>query len=156
MKLNTKKIISKIPKPIVGLLPSDLDCWLVGGGARYVVGVSITEPKDYDIILPSNAAIACVIRRCYERSISVGGTTTFGGSRIIVEGHSLDFWEDDIGKFLSQVPVSTDGLAVHLGSGCIIMTSEFAEDIKAPIASRFVRRTSKVGKHIEGSINSIK
>ena len=48
-------------------------------------------------------------------------------------------WPDSVGRYLRMVPRGTDGVAVHLGTGAVLLTSEFAASAADRVAGRPVR-----------------
>lgn len=96
------------------------DAWLVGGGARYVLGRE-GFPKDWDVVITHGSQSPVIGSLPHEE-------TYFGGKRIPSLG--LDYWFDDIGDFLRQVPRGKDGLAYHLETGATLFTHEYVQGIE--------------------------
>lgn len=72
--------------------------WIVGSGARYLLGLSNT-PNDWDILVPLRYwPEAC---RIVPRGTL---TNSLGGFKILSPSLNIDVWPGDIGEFFSQVP----------------------------------------------------
>lgn len=81
--------------------------WVVGGAAKYLLGLTTEPPRDWDILVPLwQWGVAC-------RSIPEGSpTNSHGGVKLTMDGVEIDVWGGDIGWFLGQVP-SYPAYAVH-------------------------------------------
>jgi hypothetical protein len=106
------------------------EAYLVGGGARNVYFGHDATPRDWDVLVEGDLPdIPCGWR-----------ANSFGGRKY--ESLGLDVWTDSVGKYLREAPGCLDGLAIHLGTMAVLMTSEFAE--LRPVEGRFVRRKEGV------------
>lgn len=92
------------------------DGWIVGSGARYLLGLTNSKltPKDYDVLIPFHCwgDVALTIPR---------GTpsNSFGGFKVTIEGKTTDVWCGDIGWFLSHSTINND-LALHIRTKTVI------------------------------------
>lgn len=148
---------SRIPASVRCRL-TPYDPWLVGGGARYVVGLTDTKPKDYDFIIQGQEnqesfkkALASgeQFGDCVDGSYSWESwptKTSMGGFRIEPTSGAVcwDIWCDDVAIFLTEVPTVWDGLAVRVDTGDIIVTSQFAQEIRNRILKE---RSERVRLH---------
>jgi hypothetical protein len=71
------------------------DGWIVGGGARYLLGLDNKEPRDWDILIPlENWNQAC-------KNFPKGSlTNSFGGVKVFGDGVEVDVWGDSLGNFI--------------------------------------------------------
>lgn len=75
------------------------DAWIVGGAAKWLLGIQEELPRDYDLLVPFwTWGIAC--RTIPENS----PTNSQGGIKVLTDGVCIDVWAGDIGWFLAQVP----------------------------------------------------
>lgn len=130
------------------------DPWLVGGGARYVVGLTNAKPKDYDFIIQgqeNQESFKKALERGQQFGECVDGSYTWeswptrtlmGGFRIEPRGEDVcwDIWCDDVAIFLSEIPTVWDGLAVRIGTGDILVTSQFAQEVRNRILEERIGR----------------
>lgn len=72
------------------------DGWIVGGGAKYLLGISHEQPRDWDILIPlENWDQACKV-------IPLGSkTNSFGGIKIKQDGIEIDVWADSLSHFIN-------------------------------------------------------
>lgn len=69
--------------------------WIVGGAAKYLLGIYTDPPRDYDILIPlEHWDKAC-------KTIPLGSTTnSFGGIKLRVDGVEVDIWGDSLSNFI--------------------------------------------------------
>jgi hypothetical protein len=110
------------------------DAYLVGGGARYVVG-KLMEARAHLGVLPVQEVFAGLKDATpHDWDVLVEGElptifdelytfTKFGGRRYT--RLDLDIWQGSIGKYLRNVHLHEKCLAVHLETGVVLGTHEF-------------------------------
>lgn len=107
-----------------------LDAWLVGGGAKYLKGIEKTV-KDWDLVLPESQIIhhsdfVRTLNKCgFVEPRSRGYRFTHDNGDTLMT--YIDFWYNNIGIYLSEVPKGSQGLAYRLRDGTILYTSEFVK-----------------------------
>lgn len=81
--------------------------WVVGGGAKYLIGLT-RDYKDWDIIIPSHKwmDVPPIIPHKTE-------SNTFGGYKVNIEKCSVDVWCEDLGHFIMGVNGGYDIVAVQ-------------------------------------------
>jgi hypothetical protein len=70
--------------------------WIVGGGARYLLGLEKEEPRDWDILIPLeywDQACKLVPRG--------SKTNSFGGIKLNTDGLEIDLWGDSLSHFIT-------------------------------------------------------
>jgi hypothetical protein len=110
--LSEKKNI--IPQKIKEL-SWNYEAWIVGGSARYLLGLE-DSCKDWDVLIPFNRwGEAC-------RTIPKGTpANSFGGFKLNVEDCEIDVWAGEIGWFLGHCnSFGKRTLAVNLEYGIIL------------------------------------
>ncbi len=138
--------LSKIPCEVRNAM-SLYDPWIVGGGARYVVGLSDNTPKDYDFVIPKGEDEARFERDLRNKKFAEwedaidsdtgyrfepwATSTSMGGHRLVISKElTLDVWFDDVATYLAEVPTVWDGLAIRLSSGAMVVSSELAQEMR--------------------------
>ncbi len=101
------KLIGPLP-PIVRALVYGHDAWIVGGAAKYMLGLVAEPPKDWDVLVPFHR-YETAARLAPKGSL----TNTFGGINIQSDGFEVDIWPGDVGHHLAQTP-EENPVAVHL------------------------------------------
>ncbi len=148
--------LSKIPRKVRDMMCL-YDSWIVGGAARYVVGLSNETPKDYDFVIPKAEDVARFKKDIEKRNTTdpeynfetfnytfepQTTHTEMGGHRIaITDKLTLDVWFDDVATYVTEVPTVWDGLAIRLSSRAVIVSGELAQEIRNRlIENRDIRR----------------
>ncbi len=92
--------------------------WLVGGGARTVLGMAPSPPNDWDVILESNRAdrIKGLQGQLCQRN-------AFGGFHFPLLG--LDLWTGVVSVALETCRWHEKAVAINLKTGAVIGTREF-------------------------------
>lgn len=134
--------LSKIPRKIRNTMCL-YDSWIVGGGARYVVGLSNNTPKDYDFVIPKGEDEARFKRDLKNKKFGESvidsdysfeawtTSTEMGGHRLTIGDElTLDVWFDDVAAYITEVPTVWDGLAIRLSSGAMVVSSELALEMR--------------------------
>jgi hypothetical protein len=71
--------------------------WIVGGAAKYLLGLTQEPPRDYDIVIP--------LHRWHEASLTIpkgSRTNSFGGIKFVSDMVEIDVWGDDIGHYFAN------------------------------------------------------
>lgn len=159
------EIIKYIPLTLYKLLRGK-NCYLVGGAARYACGTTTKKPDDYDILypkkptnrpgdpLPFNIEYENLLIDLHDMC-SFSAHTYLHGNRFFIEDWQLDIWPGRVDKYLSEVPVSTDGIAISVDTGCVLMTADFASGLAYEITTRKTTKSKSYQKHLQSSLTSI-
>jgi len=69
--------------------------WIVGGGAKYMLGLTNEQPKDWDILIPlENWNEACKV------APKNSPTNSWGGIKLISGLLQVDIWGDSLSHFI--------------------------------------------------------
>lgn len=121
------KRVAELPVVVRGLCHSH-GSWVVGGGARYLLGLTDETPRDWDILVPlAEWPVAC-------KSMPEGTPTNSQGGLKLDLGPALsvDVWGDDLARFLIQVPAAyLPAYAVHPRSMTSLCVGRSVERHKA-------------------------
>lgn len=143
------------------------DPWLVGGAARYVVGLTAEAPKDYDLVISNKEDESHFLKDVANEIFGTWGDsidsdsgyvfeawplkTSMGGHRIEMgEDLIMDIWFDDIPTYLAEVPTVWDALAIRLNTGAVIVSGELAQETRNRlIEDRQTRRHKNKNRFLE-------
>lgn len=119
-----------------------LESYLVGGAARFMLEHEEKIPKDWDILI-EDAGLALVVAKRLGVSDSPE-ETYLGGIRVKDPVHGqIEVFEEPVARFLRLVERAKDGIAIHFGTGAILMTDEYVEwhrtGVEFNVSSRPVR-----------------
>lgn len=139
-----------IPSPDKSRFPARLtatlaayNAWLVGGAARYCLGLTDTKPKDFDFIIPMDSLEAQKFKKRIQEPSALGrdlvdagwsdyryedwvAATTMGGYRLETRAGTADIWFDDVASYVTEVPTAWDGVAIRLQNYAVLVSREFA------------------------------
>lgn len=94
---------------------------------------STPKPRDYDLIFSgATEDLLPILSANHLRH----QTNHFGGIKAEVAGVSVDLWPDGVLDFLVRSPVAQTGIAIHLQSGCVLLTGEYSQGLKGLVTSR--------------------
>lgn len=105
-------------QPLVRSLIYTHDGWIVGGAAKFIVGLTDEDPRDIDILIPF-----------YEwgkasRIIPRGSpANSFGGFKVKCGDVDVDVWAGDIGWFMCHTSL-IDDIALNVNSRTILTRSQ--------------------------------
>ena len=127
-------------KKIKELFKSVEEAYLVGGGARYWYDIKcgaespedIPLPRDWDVLIDGHEQIPN-LSKLLKRKLKYG-KNSFGGRKY--KELMLDVWNDNVGKYLREVPRGQDGIAIHLRTEAVLLTKEFVSGSDMKIEGR--------------------
>lgn len=94
------------------------DGWIVGGAAKFMVGLTDKKPRDIDILIPFyewGKASLVIPRGSMANSL--------GGFKVNVEDIEVDVWAGDIGWFLCHTSL-VDDIAVNIKNRVVLSRAE--------------------------------
>ena len=104
--------------PLVRAFTFNHEAWLVGGAAKWIVGLQ-PDLRDWDIIVP--------VRNWTDAQHLIPYQTmsnTFGGFKIEVEGQpDIDVWAEDLDHFLATCTKGDNVIAVQPRKQLIVKLS---------------------------------
>lgn len=97
MKINYLRFCT-LPMPVRSFCFNN-NGWIVGGGARWLLGIEHKSPRDWDILIPlENWDKAC-------KSFPLGSkTNSFGGVKLLFEHGTIevDVWGDSLSNYIQS------------------------------------------------------
>lgn len=137
-------MLDKIPAYAQGVAEALMaagEVWIVGSEARALqMGLEVGNAKDVDLIVSrSTFGLVRAALNPWNDQIS---KNTFNGWKVTdpnggpfalddsvpTSDKAVDVWLDDVGSYLSEVPMPKHGVAISLNTGRILMTSHYADD----------------------------
>lgn len=156
--------LSRIPFQVADIMCL-YDSWIVGGAARYVVGLIKKLPKDYDFVIPKGKDEGRLKNDLENKRFGTWvedmdsgyrfeprvASTHMGGRRIIFSDQLiLDVWFEDVATYVAEVPTVWDGLAIRLRTGAMVVSSELAQEMRNRlIENRSIRRHGNPERFLE-------